>query len=136
MQRILKELANAIGIGDTLEVVRRWGGRELYIPVKVEQGDALALTLGLDSARRLVEHYGGQRLQLPAERNALLDLRNAAIVAEAEAGDSQERIGLRYGLTRQAVSHILKAHREREAIRQKFAARQPANADGQSPANP
>jgi Mor family transcriptional regulator len=121
MQRILKELSKAIGLSDTLELVRRFGGRELYVPVKVTRSDPLALTMGLDSAQRLVKHYGGQRLQLPAERNALLDLRNAAIIEEAAEGRSHESIGLRYGLTRQAISHILRTHREREEIRHKFA---------------
>jgi Mor family transcriptional regulator len=123
MQRIVKEMADALGMGDTLEIMRRWGGRELYVPVKTDRGDPLSLTLGTESARRLVEHFAGQRLQLPAERNALLDLRNASIIAEVEAGQSHEQTGLRYGLTRQAVSHIVKMHREREAVRQKFAAR-------------
>jgi Mor family transcriptional regulator len=121
MQRILKDLSEKIGLADTIEIVRRWGGRELYVHAKVEAGDPLALTMGLESARRLVQHYGGQRLQLPAERNALLDLRNASIVDEQRSGSSHEQIGLRYGLTRQAVSHILRQHREREEIKQKFA---------------
>lgn len=121
MQRILKDLAATIGLSDTIELVRRWGGRELRCPVGVEPGDPLALTLGLESARRLVKHHGGQRLQLPAERNALLDLRNEAIVAECGAGATQEQVGLRYGLTRQAVSIILKSRRELTEVRRKYA---------------
>ncbi len=135
MQRAIRELSNVIGLADAIEVVRRWGGRDMYVPVKVESGDPLALTLGLDTARRMVAHYGGQRLQLPAERNALLDLRNAAIIAQHDGGASMESIGLQYGLTRQAVSHILRTHREREAIRQKFAGRTAEAAPAQSPAN-
>lgn len=121
MQRIVKDLSEKIGLGDAIELIRRWGGKELYVPTKVESGDPLALTMGFASAQCLVKHYGGQRLQLPAERNALLDLRNAAIVAEAAAGASHEQIGLRYGLTRQAISHILRTTRERAELRQKFA---------------
>lgn len=135
MQRILKELADEIGLGDTIELVRRWGGREMYVPTKVESGDPLALTMGLESARRLVDCRGGQRLQLPAERNALLDLRNAAIVEAHTAGRSMEAIGLVYGLTRQAVSHILKADRERQAVRQKFAGRVACEPAAESAAN-
>lgn len=116
MQRVVKELADAIGLGDAIEVCRRWGGREIYVPVKVEQGDPLALTLGLESARRLVATFGGQRLQLPAERNALLDLRNAAILRDVDAGLSHESIGLRYGLTRQSIKHILQQARDRSAF--------------------
>lgn len=111
MQRVLKELSDAIGLADAIEVCRRWGGREAYIPTKVDAGDPLALTLGLDTARRLVRAYGGRRLQLPAERNALLDLRNAAIVKDRESGLSHERLGLRYGLSRQSIKLILRRHR-------------------------
>lgn len=135
MQRILRDLSNTIGLADAIELIRRWGGRELYVPVTVSSGDPLALTMGLESARRLVAGYGGQRLQLPAERNALLELRNAAIIAEHGAGASHEQIGLRYGLTRQAVSHILRAARERAELRQKFAGVTTGAARPQSPAN-
>jgi Mor family transcriptional regulator len=135
MQRVLRELSNTIGLADAIELVRRWGGREIYVPVSVAAGDPLALTMGLESARALVKHYGGQRLQLPAERNALLDLRNAAIIAEHDAGSSHEQVGLRYGLTRQAVSHILRAARERAEVRQKFAGGTSGGARPQSPAN-
>lgn len=121
MQQILRELSGEIGFGDTIELVRRWGGRALNVPTKVEAGDPLALSMGLESARRLVRHRGGQRLELPPERNALLDLRNAAIEEMHEAGRSMEAIGLEFGLTRQGVSHILKARRELKAVRQKFA---------------
>jgi len=121
MQRAVKELADAIGLGDAIEVCRRWGGREAYIPVKVAPGDPLALTLGLDTAQRLVTAFGGRRLQLPAERNALLDLRNASILRDAEEGMSQEQIGLRYGLTRQSISHILRQMRDAPEARRSFA---------------
>jgi Mor family transcriptional regulator len=121
MQRAVRELADAIGLGDAIEVCRRWGGREAYIPVKVSPGDPLALTLGLDTAQRLVSAFGGRRLQLPAERNALLDLRNAAILRDADAGMSQEQIGLRYGLTRQSISHILRQLRDTPEPRRTFA---------------
>lgn len=116
MQRVVKELADAIGLSDAIEVCRRWGGREAYIPVKVEPGDPLALTLGLESARRLVLAYGGQRLQLPAERNALLDLRNEAIARDSETGLSHEKIGLRYGLSRQSIKLILRRQREAAGV--------------------
>jgi hypothetical protein len=130
MQRVIRELSDAIGFGEAIEVVRRWGGRELYVPVKVESGDPLHLTLGLETARKLVAAFGGQRLRLPAERNALLDMRNAAIARDAlpppaGLGLSHEQLGLRYGLTRPAVSQILKAERDRLAFAGQPAAAEP-----------
>lgn len=135
MQRVIRELSNVIGLADAIEVVRRWGGRNLYVPVSVSSGDPLALTLGLEAARRLAEHFGGQQLQLPAERNALLDLRNAAILADHHTGMNYTQIGLKYGLQRQTVTYILKTIKEREAVRQKFAVRQHASDPAESPAN-
>lgn len=122
MQRIVKELASAVGLADAIVIIRKWGGRQLYVPTTVQHGDALALTLGLDTARKLVE-WGNRMLpaarrfvQLPAERNALLDLRNAAIVEACGAGRSHESVGLEYGLTRQMVSRVVKQARERAAF--------------------
>lgn len=113
MQKAVRELADAIGIGLAHELVRRWGGREIYIPLKVEHGDPLALTLGFEAAKKLVKALGGVELQLPIERNALLDLRNEKIRKEYEAGSSAEAIGLRYGLTRQAVMRLVRAEEAR-----------------------
>ncbi len=120
MQLILRRLSETIGLPDTIEIVRRWGGRILYVPASVGPNDPLALTLGYNSALRLVEHWGGQYLQLPIDRNGLLDLRNKSIVEDYRKGVSKTQIGLRYGLCRQAISHILQLHADREAIRKKY----------------
>lgn len=106
MQRITKELVDKFGIGGALAIMRSWGNRELYVPVKVDILHPLALSLGLELAQGLVRAYAGQRLQLPAERSALLDMRNQAIAADLAKGDSHATVALRYGLTRQAVGGI------------------------------
>jgi hypothetical protein len=111
-QRIVKELTAAVGLANTIVIVGRWGGRELYVPTTVQHGDALALTLGLEVARSLVRAFGGRHIQLPAERNSLIDLRNELIVANLNAGHGQERIGLEFGLTRQMVNRIAKRAKE------------------------
>lgn len=111
MNQVIRALSDAVGWSETIYIIRKWGGRELRVPKNVIHSDPLALVLGYAVAKRLVEYFGGEKLQLPSERNALLEARNAAIVAQAAAGESQESIGLAYGLTRQAVGHILKAAR-------------------------
>lgn len=114
MQRVLRELSDAVGLADAIEICRRWGGRDFNVPVSVRPHDPLALTLGYASAQRLVEAFGGARLQLPAERNALLSLRNEAIYrACVIEGRSHEQVGLEFGLTRQGVNKVLRAMRER-----------------------
>jgi Mor family transcriptional regulator len=113
MQRILKELSAAVGLPDAIAIVRRWGGRILYVPTTVRHQDAIALTLGLETARKLVDGFGGRELQLPQERNALLELRNASILAGLAAGRSHESLGVEFGLTRQMIGRISKTARER-----------------------
>jgi Mor family transcriptional regulator len=108
MQEIVRELCDAIGFVDTIAIIRRWGGRHLYVPHMVGRTHALALALGYDTANKLANSFGGCTLKLPAERNALLDARNAAIVEAHKSGEIQESIGLRFGLTRQGVSAVLK----------------------------
>ncbi len=120
MQVVLKRLVDTVGLVDTLEIVRRWGGGALYVPRSVRACDPLALTLGLDSARRLVEHWGGQYLQLPSEKKSLIDLRNASIIADVRAGMSLSEIGRAYGVARQSVAHIIRSHKELTAVRQKY----------------
>lgn len=108
MNKTVADLSEALGLADAILIVRKWGGRDLNVPKSIAHGDPLALALGLDTARRLVDHFGGIRLQLPSERNALLDMRNEAIVAERTRGDTLEEIAVRWGLTRQAVGYIVK----------------------------
>lgn len=117
MQRILRDLTKTIGLADTMQLVRRWGNRTLRVPAKVGPADPLALTLGLESAQRLVAAYAGQALQLPAERHALLDARNAAIwQACAVDGRSQEAVGVEFGLTRQGVGAVLAKMRDLQPV--------------------
>ncbi len=107
MQRILKELTDLIGIADAFEICRMWGGRSLYIPVAVRLTDPLALSLGLEGARKLAASYGGRSIELPSERCALLELRNAAMFRDRQAGASHEQLAILYGLRRQSVRAAL-----------------------------
>lgn len=114
MQRVLREIADEIGLADTLTLARRWAGRTLAVPVKVGPNDPLALTLGYDTAQRLVRAFAGVRLQFPVERNACIDLRNAAIWRACVIdGRSHDSVALEFGLARQTIGFILAKMRER-----------------------
>ncbi len=108
MQKVLKELADVVGLAPALNICQRWGGEALYVPVKVQRFDPLALVLGLETAQLLATTFGGQVLQLPTEVNSLLDLRNRSILHDHRSGMSNQQIGIRYGLSRQSVTYILR----------------------------
>lgn len=105
MQVAIMDLTSVLSFAEALEIVRRWGNRRFRVPVKVEITDPLALTLGLERARRLVEAYGGQVLEIPAERHALRRMRNDAIwKACVDEGRSPAEVALEFGITRQSVN--------------------------------
>lgn len=117
MQRILREIVDQIGLADAIELVRGWGGRTLAVPMTMHDRHPIALRLGLATAEKLVKHFGGVRLQLPAERNALLDIRNTAIWQACEVdGRSHESVGIEYGLTRQGVAAVLRKMRDMQGV--------------------
>lgn len=117
MQKVVQELVDSVGLGNALEIVRRWGGRSLRVPLAVQHSDPLALTLGLVLARKLVQNFGGERLELPAERNALLDMRNEQIVAEVDRGESHSAVAHRYGISRAMVLKVLRTTGKRRETR-------------------
>lgn len=116
MQAVVQEITDVIGLAGAIELVRGWGGRELSIPKKMKPENPIVFAIGLDSAIKLAEAMGGQRLRLPLEKNALLELRNELIVAEFREGASITRLGNRYGLTRSAVTKILRACGARDVV--------------------
>jgi len=120
MQVAINELSSALSFAEALEIVRRWGNRRYRVPMKVDVSDPLALTLGLERARRLVEACGGQVLEIPAERHALRRLRNEAIwKACVDEGRSPAEVALEFGMTRQSVNWQLdKMRAARAAERQ------------------
>lgn len=120
MQLVVRGLLNAVGHVDTIKIVRRWGGRTLYVPRTVKDGDPFAYALGLESASKLSEQFGGQYLQIPRESDALIEFRNEEIIKEHKSGVSITQIGYKHGLCRQSVSYIVRLYTEREAIRKKY----------------
>lgn len=112
MQVAIRELTAVVTFAEALEIVRRWGNRRFRVPMKVGIEDPLALTLGLECAQRLVKAYGGQVLELPAERHALRQMRNEAIwQACVVNGRSPAEVALEFGLTRQSVSWLMERMR-------------------------
>src|SRR5688572_19360963 len=114
MQRVLRDLVKAVGLGDAIEICKRWGGRDFNVPVHCRKTDPLALTLGNECAQKLCKAFGGQRLQLPKERQALLTERNKAIYrAVVIEGQSHQAVANEYGLHRQSINQVLRLIRER-----------------------
>lgn len=106
---VLRSISKLIGLQPTTIIVRRFGGRYLWIPKpeKLTDESPLVLTVGLVPAQRLAEKYGGQSLDIPNEVNAMLDLRNEAIVKMFLAGTSISAVAYEFGLDRAMIQKII-----------------------------
>jgi Mor family transcriptional regulator len=109
MQQIIEEIAEVVGIGAAYEIACRWGNGELYVPIKATLTHPISLTIGLEAARKLSAVFGGERLEIPIERNVLKDLRNEEIrKARVERGESLGKIARDFGLNRATIVMILR----------------------------
>lgn len=112
--RILDELVELMGHQHAIELLRAFGGRRINIPKSIEQDHPLAFTVGLESARKLSGRYGGGDVDLPAERNFLIDLRNGAILDGFKQGRTILWLADTYGVSRRQVTCILDNLGQRE----------------------
>lgn len=104
-----RELAEAIGLLPTLELMRSFGGSRLFVPSGIADAQSLCDVLGRDAAAALVARYGGNSLE-PATLQAVERLlRDNAIRADFDAGASLHELVRRYRLTGRAIRTILKA---------------------------
>lgn len=103
---LLDEMTSQIGYGETIELVRGWGGRRLRVPPDIKADHPIALKIGFVAARQLSHYYGGTELELPAERNALTEVRNRSIVRDLDNGRSPRDCAIRYGLSPRHVRYI------------------------------
>lgn len=110
---LLDDLTTQIGYSETIQLVRAWGGRRLRVPKEPDANHPIALTIGLVAARQLALYHGGAELELPAERNAIMEVRNNAILRDLDNGHSTRACALRYGLTPRHVRYINNRHRAR-----------------------
>lgn len=134
--RTLNEIVEACGHQAAITLTRSFGGRQLSVPNpdRLTEQHPIALSIGLTAARKLAKAKGGERLEIPSEINAVLELRNEAVCKAFDDGGSIRAIGFEQGLSRKWVRNILvRCGREAEVLRRDAARNQshlcPADAD-------
>lgn len=114
----LEDLARVCGFQPTLELCRAYGSRTIHVPLVIPETHPIALTMGYRAACALAANYGGGMLCVPAERTALMDVRNARMVHDyVELQHSVSKLAEVYGMSRKRVIDILdKAGVKRRSI--------------------
>jgi hypothetical protein len=107
---ILQELVEAIGPKPAILLCRRFGGRDMRIPLRAHDTHPIALAIGIEAARSLSEQFGAMLIQIPAETTALLMARDMELVRRYREGASIRELGKVYGYSRPWVSKILRRY--------------------------
>lgn len=124
--RTLNEIVEACGHQAAIAITRAFGGRQLSVPNpdRMTEEHPIALCIGLTAARKLAKAKPGERLEIPSEINAVLELRNEAVVKAFDEGASVRSISFDQGISRKWVRNILVRHGREDELLRREAARQ------------
>ena len=87
--RTLDQLNERIGEAGALRLIRHFGGRRLYVPLRIADRHPIRLSLGNVIADKLEIEYGGLWIDpVPRDDVALRDDRDDEILRQIKAGDS------------------------------------------------
>jgi Mor family transcriptional regulator len=103
----LAELQEVIGLNNTLALVERWGGVQLYVPESIPDNHKIAQLIGKDSAEALARYCGRERLNIPLARDYKRARRNAEIYNRHKAGESVNDLALEYGIGARQLWEVL-----------------------------
>lgn len=113
----LTEIVDLAGIAAAVRLCKAYGGRLVYVPRQLNETHPLALSLGTRAAHELSRRFGGERIAIPPESAALVEMRNSLIVNDYQGGLSISRLSRSYGISRKWVAAIIdKANINRRSL--------------------
>ena len=83
---LMIEIADHIGARRTLELVARFGGQRIRVPVSANRSPFRDV-IGAEAAARLSDVFGREQIDLPTARPALTHARRQGVIARARAGE-------------------------------------------------
>lgn len=110
---IAGEIEQIIGVELTAQMMRRWGGCEVFIP-KHAPGTKLAEVIGVDAAAKLIREIGHGKIVLPCGAFRGAKRRRAEAVALLRWGMSVQQVALACDLHTRTV-HGYRAALDAEA---------------------
>lgn len=100
---IVQDIANIIGLADTIKLLHHYIGTRMYVPRKFRSEHILHKLIGEVSASLLIDTYGGDTLEIPKCNSALRSVRNAQII---NSNQSESQLSREWNLTVRQISFI------------------------------
>jgi Mor family transcriptional regulator len=107
-------LIEHIGEAATLAIVKKWGGRILYVPVEIsepphpENHQLLIDQIGQTATEKLIKVYAGEPQYIAKCKAAMLRRVWRKIQAEFDNPKTADELALEYGLCTRQIFNILK----------------------------
>lgn len=103
----LEEIAEVIGREGALKLVDACGGTRIFVPRRLRIQHKLVTWLGLEQARRLSHHFGGETLTVVRAAELLRRTRNREIVRRYDTGTGVRQLARDNALTERQIYAIL-----------------------------
>ncbi len=100
------ELRETIGEQAAARLFERFGGRQIYVPVRSSDDHPIAREIGLRAAQALSARFGGEIIDVPNRK------RRELILELHETGMSAQQIAHRLQITRQWVHKVIARTRQ------------------------
>lgn len=103
-----RALVRLCGLQATLNLVRRYGGQQIYVPRldRLDPAGPIVECIGLEAATRLCAEFASTRVNVPLCPGALRAQRDREIWQSYMDGESCFKIAKRHGLTWRSVQKI------------------------------
>ena len=100
---VVQDISNLIGLGLALKLVEHYKGTSMWIPSQFRPDYHLVAVIGHEPMIKLIEAYGGDRLEIPKCDDAIRAVRNFKI---CESDKSQSQLAHEYNLTVRQIRNI------------------------------
>lgn len=107
-KRVL-EIADLIGMDNTLTLMKRWGGLVLDIPRNAERVYRLKQEMDFESVQALCAMWGGDRFYVPTLYSIERYRRDKAI-CDLRHSHSVSQLARQFSLSNRAIQSIIKRH--------------------------
>jgi|SRR5690554_5167497 len=108
----MAELVDIIGLPAVLQLMKAFGGTEVWVPEKLSHAHDLVAAIGPEAAQTLCEYMARERLKVPRGKAIEIEVRNRGIRRERQEGSKLAELARRYKLTDRQVLNILNAEPE------------------------
>ncbi len=108
LPEFMHEIIRVVGIDAAIIIVQARGGVRLYVPKVADPTHWLANAIGVSAMAALIAEMGGDEIEIPFCKEALIAIKERAILKKAQSGKSQSALAREYKMTERGIRKLLR----------------------------